>query len=41
MDRCLHGKTKWNWKKRNKFVYKFNTNKKYGDEWDHLQEQVK
>ncbi len=26
---------------RNKFVYKFNKNKKYGDEWDHLQEQVK
>jgi len=25
----------------NKFVYKFNKNNKYGDEWDHFQEQVK
>ncbi len=28
-------------KLKKKIVYKFNQNNKYGDEWDHLQEQVK
>jgi hypothetical protein len=42
MERCLI-----TWKNneiekiRNKIVYKFNKNNKYGDEWDHLEEQVK
>jgi hypothetical protein len=41
MERCLHGEKNEIEKIRNKLVYEFNKDNKYGDEWDHLQTQVK
>jgi len=40
METCLHGKKNEIENIINKFVYKFNKNNKYGDEWDHFQKQV-